>query len=158
MGLHTAFCGRPAAERRPIILPAGYPAADATVPDVAKPEKPMAEAMSAFGARARGSPGEPLPPLLPSATVPPGGRGTAATGVCPPSCAGSGRGATAPAQATGQRSASRATVAGRSPLRSFTSSTITGGCRRAASAWNSGPNGTIPSPGCQCRSAQPSTS
>ncbi len=39
----TALCGRPDSEKPVMILPVGYPAADATVPRVAKMRKPLAE-------------------------------------------------------------------------------------------------------------------
>ncbi|WP_068296644.1 nitroreductase family protein [Pararhodobacter sp. CCB-MM2] len=40
--------GRPASEKAVMILPVGYPAADATVPQVAKIKKPLDEIMSVF--------------------------------------------------------------------------------------------------------------
>jgi nitroreductase len=40
--------GRPAHEKPVMILPVGYPAADATVPAAAKRKKPLAEVMSVF--------------------------------------------------------------------------------------------------------------
>lgn len=49
MGFLTALCNRPAAERPLMILPVGYPAADATVPAAAKRRKPLSEVMSVFG-------------------------------------------------------------------------------------------------------------
>jgi nitroreductase len=42
------LCGRPAHEKAVMILPVGYPAADATVPAVAKRKKPLDEIMSLF--------------------------------------------------------------------------------------------------------------
>ena len=42
------LCGRPAHEKAVMILPVGHPAADATVPAVAKRKKPMDEIMSVF--------------------------------------------------------------------------------------------------------------
>lgn len=42
------LCGRPAHEKPVMILPLGYPAADATVPEVAKRKKPLSEIMSVF--------------------------------------------------------------------------------------------------------------
>ena len=42
------FCGRPASEKAVMILPVGYPAPDATVPQVAKIKKPLDEVMSVF--------------------------------------------------------------------------------------------------------------
>jgi iodotyrosine deiodinase len=42
------LCGRPGHEKPVMILPVGYPAADATVPEVAKRKKPMSEIMSVF--------------------------------------------------------------------------------------------------------------
>jgi len=42
------MCGRPAAEKPVMILPVGYPAADAVVPAAAKRKKPMAEVLSVF--------------------------------------------------------------------------------------------------------------
>lgn len=42
------LCGRPANEKPVMILPAGYPAADAVVPATAKRKKPLAEIMSVF--------------------------------------------------------------------------------------------------------------
>ncbi|GGL62817.1 nitroreductase family protein [Wenxinia marina] len=44
-----AMCGRPASEKAVMILPVGYPAADATVPEVAKRKKPLEEIMTVFG-------------------------------------------------------------------------------------------------------------
>lgn len=44
----TDFCGRPAHEKPVMIIPVGYPRADATVPAVAKRKKPLAEIMSVF--------------------------------------------------------------------------------------------------------------
>jgi nitroreductase len=49
MGFLTGLCGRPAAEKPLMILPVGYPAADATVPAHAKRKKPLAEVMTVFG-------------------------------------------------------------------------------------------------------------
>jgi nitroreductase len=43
-----ALCGRPDSEKAVMILPVGYPAADATVPAVAKRKKPLAEIMTVF--------------------------------------------------------------------------------------------------------------
>lgn len=40
------LCGRPVAEKPVMILPVGYPAADATVPAAAKLKKPLAEIMT----------------------------------------------------------------------------------------------------------------
>lgn len=42
------LCGRPASEKAVMILPVGYPAADATVPAVAKRKKPLDEIMTVF--------------------------------------------------------------------------------------------------------------
>jgi len=42
------LCGRPAHEKPVMILPAGYPAASATVPAVAKRKKPLDQIMSVF--------------------------------------------------------------------------------------------------------------
>lgn len=42
------FCGRPAHEKAVMILPVGYPSADATVPAVAKLKKPLNEVMTVF--------------------------------------------------------------------------------------------------------------
>ena len=42
------LCGRPGHEKPVMILPVGYPAADATVPAVAKRKKPLAEILSVF--------------------------------------------------------------------------------------------------------------
>lgn len=42
------FCGRPAHEKPVMIIPVGYPRADATVPAVAKRKKPLSEIMSVF--------------------------------------------------------------------------------------------------------------
>ena len=42
------FCGRPAHEKPVMILPVGWPSADATVPAVAKRKKPLDEVMSVF--------------------------------------------------------------------------------------------------------------
>lgn len=50
MGFLNALCGRPAAEKPLMILPVGYPAADATVPAAAKRKKPLAAVMTVFGA------------------------------------------------------------------------------------------------------------
>ena len=49
MGFLNGLCGRPAAEKPLMILPVGYPAADATVPAAAKRKKPLATVMSVFG-------------------------------------------------------------------------------------------------------------
>jgi len=43
-----ALCGRPAQEKAVMILPVGYPAAEATVPAVAKRKKRLDEVMSVF--------------------------------------------------------------------------------------------------------------
>jgi iodotyrosine deiodinase len=43
------LCARPAHEKPVMIVPVGYPAADATVPAVAKRKKPLATIMSVFG-------------------------------------------------------------------------------------------------------------
>jgi len=43
-----ALCGRPAQEKAVMILPVGYPAAEATVPAVAKSKKRLDEVMSVF--------------------------------------------------------------------------------------------------------------
>ncbi len=48
MGFLPAMCGRPASEKAVMILPVGYPAADATVPAVAKRKKPLAQILSVF--------------------------------------------------------------------------------------------------------------
>ncbi|MFC2966923.1 nitroreductase family protein [Acidimangrovimonas pyrenivorans] len=45
------LCGRPAEEKAVMILPVGYPAADATVPAVAKIKKPLAEILTVMKAR-----------------------------------------------------------------------------------------------------------
>lgn len=45
----TALCGRPESEKPVMILPVGYPAADATVPRVAKMRKPLAEIFTVMG-------------------------------------------------------------------------------------------------------------
>jgi iodotyrosine deiodinase len=42
------LCGRPASEKPVMILPAGYPAADATVPAVAKRKKPLDDILTVF--------------------------------------------------------------------------------------------------------------
>jgi iodotyrosine deiodinase len=42
------MCGRPASEKPVMILPVGYPAADATVPAVAKRKKPLDEILTVF--------------------------------------------------------------------------------------------------------------
>ena len=42
------LCGRPASEKPVMILPVGYPAADATVPAVAKIKKPLDQILSVF--------------------------------------------------------------------------------------------------------------
>lgn len=42
------MCGRPAHEKPVMILPVGWPAEDATVPEVAKLKKPLAEILSVF--------------------------------------------------------------------------------------------------------------
>jgi nitroreductase len=43
-----AMCSRPAWEKAVMILPVGYPAADATVPAAAKRKKPLADVMTVF--------------------------------------------------------------------------------------------------------------
>lgn len=43
-----AMCGRPDSEKAVMILPVGWPAADATVPAAAKRKKPLAEILSVF--------------------------------------------------------------------------------------------------------------
>jgi iodotyrosine deiodinase len=43
-----AMCGRPDSEKAVMILPVGYPAADATVPAVAKRKKPLDQIMTVF--------------------------------------------------------------------------------------------------------------
>ncbi len=43
-----AMCGRPASEKAVMILPVGYPAADATVPAVAKRKKPLDDILTVF--------------------------------------------------------------------------------------------------------------
>lgn len=45
------FCGRPASEKPVMILPAGYPAAEATVPAVAKIKQPLDQVLTVFSAR-----------------------------------------------------------------------------------------------------------
>jgi iodotyrosine deiodinase len=42
------ICGRPAQEKAVMILPVGYPAADATVPAAAKQKKPLSEILTFF--------------------------------------------------------------------------------------------------------------
>ena len=42
------LCGRPASEKPVMIIPVGYPAADATVPAVAKRKKPLADILTVF--------------------------------------------------------------------------------------------------------------
>ncbi len=42
------MCGRPASEKAVMILPVGYPASDATVPEVAKRKKPLDEILTVF--------------------------------------------------------------------------------------------------------------
>lgn len=42
------MCGRPASEKAVMILPVGYPAADATVPAVAKRKKPLDQILTVF--------------------------------------------------------------------------------------------------------------
>lgn len=42
------MCGRPASEKPVMIIPAGYPAADATVPAVAKRKKPLDRILTVF--------------------------------------------------------------------------------------------------------------
>ncbi len=42
------MCGRPASEKAVMILPVGYPAADATVPAVAKRKKPLGDILTVF--------------------------------------------------------------------------------------------------------------
>lgn len=44
----NALCGRPEAEKPVMILPVGHPAPDATVPEVAKRKKPLAQILSVF--------------------------------------------------------------------------------------------------------------
>jgi len=44
----TDFCGRPAHEKPVMIIPVGYPRADATVPAVAKRKKPLSEIMTIY--------------------------------------------------------------------------------------------------------------
>lgn len=48
MGFLTAACGRPEHEKPVMILAVGHPAADATVPAVAKIKKPLEEIMAVF--------------------------------------------------------------------------------------------------------------
>jgi iodotyrosine deiodinase len=43
-----AMCGRPASEKAVMILPVGYPAADAMVPAVAKRKKPLDDILTVF--------------------------------------------------------------------------------------------------------------
>lgn len=43
-----AMCGRPASEKAVMILPVGYPAAEATVPAVAKRKKPLDDILTVF--------------------------------------------------------------------------------------------------------------
>jgi iodotyrosine deiodinase len=43
-----ALCGRPASEKAVMILPVGYPAAEATVPAVAKRKKPLDDILTVF--------------------------------------------------------------------------------------------------------------
>lgn len=45
-----ALCGRPAGEKAVMILPVGYPAAEATVPEVAKRKKSLGQILSVFRA------------------------------------------------------------------------------------------------------------
>jgi nitroreductase len=42
------MCGRPAHEKGVMILPVGYPAEDATVPEAAKRKKPLEQVMTVF--------------------------------------------------------------------------------------------------------------
>ncbi len=42
------MCGRPASDKPVMILPVGHPAADATVPEVAKRKKPLSQILSVF--------------------------------------------------------------------------------------------------------------
>ena len=42
------MCGRPASEKPVMILPVGYPAADATVPAAAKSKKPLCDILTVF--------------------------------------------------------------------------------------------------------------
>ena len=42
------MCGRPASEKALMILPVGYPSAEATVPEVAKRKKPLDEILTVF--------------------------------------------------------------------------------------------------------------
>ena len=44
----AGLCGRPPSEKPVMILPAGYPAADATVPAVAKIKKPLDQVLTVF--------------------------------------------------------------------------------------------------------------
>jgi nitroreductase len=44
----TGLLGRPDSEKPVMILPVGYPAADATVPAVAKRKKPLPDILSVF--------------------------------------------------------------------------------------------------------------
>jgi len=44
------LCGRPASEKAVMIIPVGYPADNATVPEVAKRKKPLDEIMTVFRA------------------------------------------------------------------------------------------------------------
>ena len=44
----AAMCGRPESEKAVMILPVGYPAADATVPAVAKRKKPLEAILTVF--------------------------------------------------------------------------------------------------------------
>ena len=48
MKVLPAMCGRPASEKAVMILPVGYPAADATVPAVAKRKKPLDDILTVF--------------------------------------------------------------------------------------------------------------
>jgi nitroreductase len=48
MAFLPALCGRPAQEKAVMILPVGYPAAEATVPAAAKIKKPLSQILSVF--------------------------------------------------------------------------------------------------------------
>jgi hypothetical protein len=48
MAFLPAMCGRPASEKAVMILPVGHPSDSATVPEVAKRKKPLAEVMTVF--------------------------------------------------------------------------------------------------------------
>ncbi len=49
MGFLNEMCGRPANEKPVMILPVGYPAADAVVPAAAKRKKPLDEILTVLG-------------------------------------------------------------------------------------------------------------